>query len=624
MASSASASAAAASASASPDTFPVMAARSAEGVSLFHAATSVHAVASFEPDNAPTCKVHAFSKDGSLYSWCNGKCVVIVETATGKVVREIPRPRTTDIVFSPQNTYICTWENYARKEGEDPNNLKVFHIGTGECEASLINKSHETWQPQWTDDEAFCARNVSNEIQFYKGTSIKDGIVSRAHLKDVAAFAMAPGKGSCKFSAFVPGTKGAPSSVRIYEMPKLDVPVLNKSFYKADKVSMTWNKQGTAVLVSTQTEVDKTGQSYYGETNLHFLSVKGGISVNVQLDKNGPIYDCAWNPNGKEFAVVYGFMPAKVCLFDEKCEPIKDFGTGPRNTVQFSPHGNILAIAGFGNLRGEIEFWARDESKAAAAAASSAAAGGEYKLLNKLHAADSTIFEWCPDSRHIITATTSPRLKVDNCFKVWHYTRGLQCTREYKELLDVRWKPHEYPRRPISPVPQHQREAVVAEKTKQVYRPPGARGAPSSIKLHEEEPAKKTEEMSKAALKNKKKRDAKKAAAAAEGAREAGGLVEKPKTEEHLAAIAMTKALLQDPAPAKVVMLQDPDSSHTDLEKRIRNLAKKLRQIEELKEKRDQGEFVQPNQLEKINSEPQVKEDIAKLEAQLAALKTSN
>jgi uncharacterized protein with WD repeat len=96
-------------------------------------------------------------------------------------------------------------------------------------------------------------------------------------------------------------------------------------------------------------------------------------------------------------------------MFDDKCEPIKDFGSGPRNTVQFSPHGNVLAIAGFGNLRGEIEFWARDDKAKGAAPGS-----GEYKLLNKLHASDSTLFEWCPDSRHIITATTSPRLKVDN------------------------------------------------------------------------------------------------------------------------------------------------------------------------------------------------------------------
>jgi translation initiation factor 2A len=42
-------------------------------------------------------------------------------------------------------------------------------------------------------------------------------------------------------------------------------------------------------------------------------------------------------------------MPA--ALFNKKCEKLKDFGTGKRNTVKFSPLGNIITLAGFGNLR---------------------------------------------------------------------------------------------------------------------------------------------------------------------------------------------------------------------------------------------------------------------------------
>ena len=43
--------------------------------------------------------------------------------------------------------------------------------------------------------------------------------------------------------------------------------------------------------------------------------------------------DVAWSPSGKEFVVVYGFMPAKATLFDVKCKPVFDYGTGARNTV---------------------------------------------------------------------------------------------------------------------------------------------------------------------------------------------------------------------------------------------------------------------------------------------------
>lgn len=51
--------------------------------------------------------------------------------------------------------------------------------------------------------------------------------------------------------------------------------------------------------------------------------------------KNGPIYDVAWSPNSTEFCVVYGFIPAKATVFNLKCDPVFDFGTGPRNAVYY-------------------------------------------------------------------------------------------------------------------------------------------------------------------------------------------------------------------------------------------------------------------------------------------------
>lgn len=35
-------------------------------------------------------------------------------------------------------------------------------------------------------------------------------------------------------------------------------------------------------------------------------------------------------------------MPAKATLYNAKCEPIYDFGTGSRNTVHFNRHGNSI------------------------------------------------------------------------------------------------------------------------------------------------------------------------------------------------------------------------------------------------------------------------------------------
>lgn len=48
-------------------------------------------------------------------------------------------------------------------------------------------------------------------------------------------------------AVYVPGSKGAPSFVRLYQYPVLGGPtaaLANKSFFKADRVSMQWNKRG--------------------------------------------------------------------------------------------------------------------------------------------------------------------------------------------------------------------------------------------------------------------------------------------------------------------------------------------------------------------------------------------
>ena len=61
-----------------------------------------------------------------------------------------------------------------------------------------------------------------------------------------------------------------------------------------------------------------------------------------------------WSPSGEHFAVVAGFIPSKVMLFDANCKPLYDFGSGPYNVVRWNPFGRFLVVAGFGNLPGKL------------------------------------------------------------------------------------------------------------------------------------------------------------------------------------------------------------------------------------------------------------------------------
>ncbi|XP_048190844.1 eukaryotic translation initiation factor 2A isoform X2 [Perognathus longimembris pacificus] len=354
------------------------------------------------------------------------------------------------------------------------------------------------------------------------------------------------------------------------------------------------NNFTTAVLVIASTEVDKTGASYYGEQTLHYIATNGESAV-VQLPKNGPIYDVVWNSSSTEFCAVYGFMPAKATVFNLKCDPVFDFGTGPRNAAYYSPHGHILVLAGFGNLRGQMEVW---DVK-------------NYKLIAKPVASDSTYFAWCPDGEHILTATCAPRLRVNNGYKIWHYTGSVLYKHDVPsngELWQVSWQPFldgVFPAKAItyqavpSEVPSEEPKVATA------YRPPALRNKPATnSKLHEEEPPQNMKPhpggdkpLSKTALKNQRKHEAKKAA---------------KQEARHDKSPDLAPASAPQSTPRNTI--SQSASGDPEIDRKIKNLKKKLKAIEQLKEQAATGKQLEKNQLEKIQKETALLQELEDLE----------
>lgn len=141
------------------------------------------------------------------------------------------------------------------------------------------------------------------------------------------------------------------------------------------------------------------------------------------LDKEGGIGDFAWNPanGGKEFAVSYGWMPAKTTLFDLRLNVLHEFGALPRNYVSFNPQGRLLCIAGFGNLAGQMDIWDRSTLKKVA----------NFQVNN------CTECTWSPDGRLLMCSTLSPRLRVDNGIRIHHWTGSLIHLQTTEELYQV-------------------------------------------------------------------------------------------------------------------------------------------------------------------------------------------
>lgn len=178
-------------------------------------------------------------------------------------------------------------------------------------------------------------------------------------------------------------------------------------------------------------------------------------------------------------------MPAKTVLFDHRVRTLHDFGSSPHNFISFDPHGRLIALAGFGNLAGKLDVFDR-------------------RTLNKvctIDAPNTSHCEWSPDGRFLLTATLSPRLRVDNGIKIWHCSGTLVHVQAVDELYQASWRPTPIdavpqfgPTLPTAPEPSAsvQDLAKVTKPTPTkpagAYRPPGARGlaTPSIFKREDE------------------------------------------------------------------------------------------------------------------------------------------
>jgi translation initiation factor 2A len=177
-------------------------------------------------------------------------------------------------------------------------------------------------------------------------------------------------------------------------------------------------------------------------------------------------------------------MPAKTTIFNTRAEATHSFALGPRNTILFSPHGRFVLVAGFGNLAGHTDIYDLEK---------------DYQKVCTIEASNASVCEWSPDGRYILTATTSPRLRVDNGVKIWHVSGGLMYNEELQELYHVTWRPqstttHPLTANPLQPVPAPHASALAylgtvktPSKPTGAYRPPGARGTTTPLAFMRED-----------------------------------------------------------------------------------------------------------------------------------------
>ncbi|XP_063834256.1 eukaryotic translation initiation factor 2A [Ostrinia nubilalis] len=527
-----------------------------------------------------------FSPKGTYLAYRTDKKAEIVKCADWSVAATIDG-NVKDMFFSPLDTYFMVWEMFllTKENPEGKCNLHVVKSATGENIGSFKQKNQTGWEPQWSSDEKLFALQMNNIIYIYEDGKL-ERYTKQIKAEKLKSFSISPSPApTYYFAVFSLGKQDQPSFWRVFKYPEFDTSnaVVSRSSFQADKATFHWNRRGTNIFVMTQTDVDKTGGSYYGKQSLSHGDVKGN-SGNMSFSKEGPIHAISWNPgNWNEWVAVYGHAPAKATLFNAKCDPLFEFGTGSWNAIYFPPDGHCVLLGGFGNIAtGSIEVWDMRG----------------YKKIGSCAAPDTTSLQWDPRGETFLTATTYPRLTVGNGYKIWHYTGALMHKRvcqEKENLLSISWQPGNFPKSELSRAPPKAIEDSTPKPTA-AYRPPGARNKPSTFTLHEhEKPHKPGENVSaapsKQAIKQKEKREARKARKAEERA----------------------KGDASPPPPATTPRAPFVSTGDPEKDKKIKNLNKKLSDIDKLKQQKAAGKTLELNQLEKIKNEPALLQELAQL-----------
>ncbi|XP_060518585.1 eukaryotic translation initiation factor 2A [Cylas formicarius] len=557
--------------------------RSSSGISSFSGTPDFAPLKEFDQVQSKSCRSMVFSSDGSYLAYVVGSSLKLFSTNGWREVAAIENVKSYYITFSPKSTFLISWEPFtvsnANPQGSP--NLKLYKTEDGRHIKSFIQKKQINWELEWSQDEKLCTRLINNTVEFFEGFDY-DKPAAKISGQKVSSYKISPNNGTYFVLCYCLGSGGQPSVIKLFKYPNFDEEqaIVSKSFFQADKVDVMWNLKGNNALLLTSTEVDKTGGSYYGKQGLHFIALNGQCNT-VTMNKEGPIYSVQWSPRNDEFCAIYGFMPAKATIFNLKCEPVYELGTGARNAAYYNPFGNILLLGGFGNLRGHVEIWDATNKK----------------KIGSCEAPDTTHLQWAADGEHFVTSTTAPRLRTANGFKIWHYSGALLHETDWpqnEELYEVSWKP--YPKLAFrEPQIEFKKVEGIAssqpQASKEVYRPPGARNRPFvTFSLHnEDEAAHKVGGAgapSKAALKNKKKREAKKA---------------KQNDEDKSDTVAVTSSV-------QITLTGDPE-----VDKKLKNIKKKLDAIEKLKKEQASGKTLELNQLMKIEGEAALIKELEQL-----------
>jgi len=186
--------------------------RTLKGIGIVDAAPVYEPLPGFQrPEGNSRCCV--YSPCGRYFAWASTEGVTVIDASVGHVITALPTPNVHELGFSPRGSYLITWERPSKDEaGDAVKNLKVWRTVEDLPEGAekqvvgrFVQKSQTGWNLQYTSDERYCARVVTNEVQFYESGDLGT-VWNKLRAEGVADFAISPGN-THSVAVFIPERK---------------------------------------------------------------------------------------------------------------------------------------------------------------------------------------------------------------------------------------------------------------------------------------------------------------------------------------------------------------------------------------------------------------------------------
>ncbi|EAN32719.1 Eukaryotic translation initiation factor eIF2A family protein [Theileria parva strain Muguga] len=353
--------------------------------------------------------------------------------------------------WSRNGTYLAVYFNLANYSESGlclEDNLHIWDISKKNIIGTFSTKrlSPEQWPViKWvgsTDNFALCH---NHQVGIYsivsEGTSLKSVKllltvripmvfnVDLSYKPVETSNSFSDGDIICMASFSQPDSSNSPGSLRISTLKFSGDSLAESSFSQhelkfSDSAELLWSPSGNYLIILAQSTVDLAGEKYGSTTNCLLFSSNGKFLTKVN---NFTTHDARWNPKSDVFIIMEGNMPCKITLYNVELEPLFEFPNMYRNTIKWNPLGNMVALGGFGNLAGEICFWYKKEGS------------HEMEQIVQFKEPCTVLSEWSLDSKYFITASTFPRMKVDNFFKIFNCEGYLMASEILDECYDVSW-----------------------------------------------------------------------------------------------------------------------------------------------------------------------------------------